>query len=618
MTENREHQLLEGDDVMRVLGGGRFKKKSIKSKFVSISLRDKLIFLFVGTLFVELLLFGCVMFFYLYINAKKNVSDNIDTTVTAVSEVMDQSFLVMENLVLELAASNGVQNWLDDSHYYDQGNPEFYLRKTEFSRELNRILIYSNAKKLDVVEYAAVFNDGYLLDYVDVQSVGGNKVQREVYKAYEAAKQETEKYIYSELVMGSENVIFHMRRMRSDFERDVPLVIMVATNERDIATQYENLVQNEGETVYLIDGENKVLSSNREDEIGSYIDEKIAECNTGEVYLNETYMMTSREVKNFGKGVRLVHLYPQSLLIKKVLEGIRTYIVLGILLIVICLVAAIIVSLKSTRFLNEFIHAMESVRNRNYDIRIREYKNAEINSLGRAFNEMTDELRELIRNKYESQILLNEMEIRFLQHQMNPHFLFNVLLTIQIKAKRSGNETIYKMVSKLSALLRASIYTNNVDRITVGEELEYTEFYLYLQKMRFEDRFFYKIIVEDEELKKCIIPKFVIEPIVENAVIHGIENIGNEGLIRIVLKKIGKDLIVTVQDNGVGFDVREYLDSLEQAKNGSSREKIGLKNVDLRLRHIYGEEYQIKIESEINTGTTIYIKIPVEEREENV
>lgn len=288
------------------------------------------------------------------------------------------------------------------------------------------------------------------------------------------------------------------------------------------------------------------------------------------------------------------------------------------MLIIICLIAAVVISLKSTGFLNEFIHAMESVRNRNYDIRIKEYKNAEINSLSRAFNEMMDELRELIRNKYESQILLNEMEIRFLQHQMNPHFLFNVLLTIQIKAKRSGNETIYKMVSKLSALLRASIYTNNVDRITVGEELEYTEFYLYLQKMRFEDRFFYKIIVEDEELKKSIIPKFVIEPIVENAVIHGIENIENEGVIRIVLKKMGTDLLVTVQDNGAGFDVKEYFNSLEQAENGSSREKIGLKNVDLRLRHIYGEEYRIKIKSKINTGTTIYIKIPIEEREENV
>ena len=618
MTENREHQLLEGDDLMRVLGGGRFKKGSIKSKFVSISLRDKLIFLFVGTLFVELLLFGCVMFFYLYIDAKKNVSDNIDTTVTAVSKVMDQSFLVMENLVLELAASNGVQNWLDDSHYYDQENLDFYLRKTEFSRELNRILIYSNAKKLDVVEYAAVFNNGYLLDYVDVQSVGGNKVQREVYKAYEEAKRETEKFIYSELVMGSENTIFHIRRMRSDFERDVQLIIMVATNERDIATQYEDLVQNEGEIVYLIDGENKVLSSNRENEIGSYIDEKIVECDNGEIYLDQTYMRTSREVKNLGEDVRLVHLYPQSLLIKKVMEGIRTYILLGVILIGICLVVAVLVGLKSTRFLNEFIHAMESVRDRNYDVRIREYKNAEINSLGKAFNEMTDELRELIRNKYESQILLNEMEIRFLQHQMNPHFLFNVLLTIQIKAKRSGNETIYKMVSKLSAILRASIYTNNVDRITVREELKYTEFYLYLQKMRFEDRFFYEIIVEDEELGKCIIPKFVIEPIVENAVIHGIENIENKGMIRIVLKKTGEDLLATVQDNGVGFDVKEYLDSLELTEYSPSREKIGLKNVDLRLRHIYGEQYRIKIESVINTGTIIYIKIPIEEREENV
>lgn len=199
MAENREHQLVEGDAVMRVSGGGHFKQKSIKSKFVSISLRDKLIFLFVGTLFVELLLFGCVMSFYLYINAKKNVSDNIDTTVTAVSEVMDQSFLVMENLVLELAASNGVQNWLDDSHYYDRENSEFYLRKTEFSRELNRILIYSNAKKLDVVEYAAVFNDGYLLDYVDVQSVGGNKVQREK-KMYNVIVADDEKNIREGIV----------------------------------------------------------------------------------------------------------------------------------------------------------------------------------------------------------------------------------------------------------------------------------------------------------------------------------------------------------------------------------------------------------------------------------
>ena len=599
---------------MRVSGGGHFKQKSIKSKFVSISLRDKLIFLFVGTLFVELLLFGCVMSFYLYINAKKNVSDNIDTTVTAVSEVMDQSFLVMENLVLELAASNGVQNWLDDSHYYDRENSEFYLRKTEFSRELNRILIYSNAKKLDVVEYAAVFNDGYLLDYVDVQSVGGNKVQREVYKAYEAAEQETEKYIYSELVMGSENVIFHIRRMRSDFERDVPLIIMVATNERDIASQYENLVQNEGEVVYLIDEENKVLSSNKEDEIGSYIDEKITECDTGEVYLNETYMMTSREVENLGKGVRLVHLYPQSLLIKKVLEGIRTYIILGVMLIIICLIAAVVISLKSTGFLNEFIHAMESVRNRNYDIRIKEYKNAEINSLGRAFNEMMDELRELIRNKYESQILLNEMEIRFLQHQMNPHFLFNSLNTGAQLAMMEDAEKTGIFVEKMADFFRYNVKKGQEDA-TLGEELEAVDNYIYILNVRFAGDIHFSSDV-DESVENVRVPSMILQPVVENAVNHGIRDIDWEGQIHLTVTRDPRGICISICENGKGMSEEEIQNVLSGNKEHSTQEGdstgIGMNNVISRLELYYEQPDLLEIYSEgAGKGTEVVIHIPL-------
>ena len=297
--------------------------------------------------------------------------------------------------------------------------------------------------------------------------------------------------------------------MRSDFERDVPLIIMVATNERDIASQYENLVQNEGEVVYLIDEENKVLSSNKEDEIGSYIDEKITECDTGEVYLNETYMMTSREVENLGKGVRLVHLYPQSLLIKKVLEGIRTYIILGVMLIIICLIAAVVISLKSTGFLNEFIHAMESVRNRNYDIRIKEYKNAEINSLGRAFNEMMDELRELIRNKYESQILLNEMEIRFLQHQMNPHFLFNTLQLISWKAYEYEAYPVCDMISSLSYMLQTDLYSNENKVYTLRDEMEYIKQYTLIIRCKYNNKIAIHTSVP-EHLLDCIIPKLII------------------------------------------------------------------------------------------------------------
>lgn len=595
------------------------EKKTIKGKFVSVSLRDKLIFLFVGVMFIDFLLLGCIIFFNLYSNEKESVSDNIDTTIAAVSEVMDQSFLVTENLVLELAASNGVQKWLDDAEYYNKENPDFYLRKMELNRELNRILIYSNAKKLDVVEYAVIFNDGELLEYADIQLVGDVKIRMGASNVYEGTEKEEKKFVYTELITNPENVMFHIRKMRSDFARENSLTIMVAMNERDIVRQYENLVREEGEIVYLIDEKNRVMSSNREEEVGSYIDKAFVQAmneNRKEVLLDQSYMMTLREMRNL-KGVKLVHLYPQKLLILEVLDGIKAYVILCIIIIVVCLVVAIVIGLRSTRFLNDFIWAMESVQNKNYDVQIKQYKNPEINSLGKAFNEMTNELRELIRNKYESQILLNEMEIRFLQHQMNPHFLFNVLLTIQIKAKRSNDETIYNMVSKLSALLRASIYTNNIGRITVKEELEYTEFYLYLQKMRFEDKIFYEIIVEDQELEKCMIPKFMIEPIVENAVIHGIENAENKGDIRIKLNRIGKDLLVVVSDNGAGFEVEKYYESMENTakreEKDSIREKIGLRNVELRLRHIYGGKYRIKIESEINKGTTIYIRVPIEE-----
>ena len=595
-------------------GTRRFTRK----KITSLSLRDKLIFLFAGAMFISMSLLGITMFVNVYNSTKESLSKNIATTVAALSDSLDQSFLVAENLVLELAASEGVQKWLDDGHYYDQENPEYYLRKTEFNSELQRLLIYSNAKKLNVVEYAAVFIGDSMLEYADIQSVGEGRIRSGAQKAYDELETDGDTYIYSQLVTEPENAIFHARRMKSYFDDGDQLIIMVATNERDIYKKYKHLLQNEGAVVYLVDEENRVLSSNMEKEIGQYLDKALVkgiENNSSEVELDGKYLIDSEYMED--SGMRLVHLYPKNMLATQVLEGIRPYVALCIGLIVVCLLSAVLIGLRTTRFLDEFVWAMNSVRRK-----IRKYKDPEIDRLGEAFNQMTAEIKELIQNKYESQILLNEMEIRFLQHQMNPHFLFNVLLTIQIKAKRCKDETIYHMVSTLSSLLRASIYTNNIEMITVREELEYAEFYLYLQKMRFDDRISYEVVIEDDSLKECMIPKFVIEPIVENAVIHGIENTESQGRIKITLKKEGEILTAEVEDNGVGFDVEKYRLSMEAEKEEDgirqSREKIGLRNVDLRIRHIYGEKYGIDIKSEINKGTVIRIRIPIKESDQNV
>ncbi len=171
----------------------------------------------------------------------------------------------------------------------------------------------------------------------------------------------------------------------------------------------------------------------------------------------------------------------------------------------------------------------------------------------------------------------------------------------------------------LSVLLRASIFTRDMKKITVREELEYVEFYLYLQSIRFEDKISYGITVEDEGIRKCMIPKFSIEPIVENAVIHGIESTDAMGDIQIGIRREKGDLVIQVTDNGIGFDAKQYQKEMEQKEQsgiGGAREKVGLKNVALRIRHIYGEQYGVKIESQKNRGTAIEIRIPAEVEQE--
>lgn len=585
-------------------------KEKKRVKLASVSLRDQLMLLFAGAMFAGMTLLGTILFFNLYQNAEKSMSDHIDTTVSAITKSLEQSFLITENLVLELTASEGVRNWVKDEDYYDRENPDFYVRKAELSREMQRALVYSNAKKLNVIEYAVIYENGELLEYTDIQAVGETAILYESRKAYEAIAMHEQEYVYTQLISGARNVIFHVRRVKSDFTGDNHLVIMIATNESSIRECYSDLSVEQGSAVYLLNQERQVFSCSQVDEIGQYREDTAS-------WDENEFLITQKAMKEF--EMQFVYLFPRKALTIQAFRGIKPYLALSVGIIIVCVAMALALGIRSTRFLDEFICALNSVREKNYDVQIKRYKNREIDRMGEAFNEMTRELKELVQNKYESQLLLNEMEIRFLQHQMNPHFLFNVLLTIQIKAKRCKDETVYQMVSRLSVLLRASIYTRDINKITVGEELEYVEFYLYLQKIRFEDKISYVITVEDEGIRECMIPKFVIEPIVENAVIHGIETIDILGKIQIDIRREEGDLVIQVRDNGRGFDTRQYQmeqEAKEKSGIGEGREKIGLRNVAVRIRHIYGEGYGVRIESEKNKGTLIEIRVPAEVKQE--
>ena len=216
----------------------------------------------------------------------------------------------------------------------------------------------------------------------------------------------------------------------------------------------------------------------------------------------------------------------------------------------------------------------------------------------------------------QAEILAKEMEFKTLQSQMNPHFLYNTLDAINWMAFKKGEMEICNLVSAISNLMRVSI-SNKQSIITLEQELEYVKDYLYIQRMRYKDRFetVYDI---DEVLLGQAIPKLVVQPIVENAIIHGFEKSQNKNVLFISAVRKGNDMNIIVRDTGAGM-TEEKADSLlkepvaEKGSGNASHTNLGMYAVHKRLQFLYGENYGLMVQSKAGEGTTVILHLPYEE-----
>lgn len=209
----------------------------------------------------------------------------------------------------------------------------------------------------------------------------------------------------------------------------------------------------------------------------------------------------------------------------------------------------------------------------------------------------------------EKQLLLKNSEIRSLQSQMDPHFLFNTLNTIAWNAQMSGNEEVYQMVIALGELLKTNTIAKESSYATLGDELRYVQLYSYLQKMRFEDKISVELQVAPE-LYGCRIPRFCIQPLVENAFVHGLEPKKGNGKLAVNVILQENQLEINVLDNGIGF---QEIPDIEQIApdSGGAHTHIGLHNLDRRLRLLFGESARLHISSVPYVCTTISFHVPL-------
>lgn len=227
------------------------------------------------------------------------------------------------------------------------------------------------------------------------------------------------------------------------------------------------------------------------------------------------------------------------------------------------------------------------------------------------FNRMSTQINELIVQVETEQGRKKEAEMQALMAQINPHFIYNSLESINSMAVLQGNRDISKMVISLGKLLRISI-SQNQELIPLHMELEHVRHYLDIQKFRFEDKFSYNINLP-ENLRTFMTQKLIVQPIVENALYHAIEQMENPGIIEVTAFELGSDMIIIVKDNGPGFDLSKMMSLW--GTEGSSQKKysdsgVGLKNVHERLNIRFGSPYGILVCSSPGFGSTIRIRIP--------
>ncbi len=292
--------------------------------------------------------------------------------------------------------------------------------------------------------------------------------------------------------------------------------------------------------------------------------------------------------------------------------------------LIICLTAValdilliVVFTRKFSRRVNRLMRRMDSVRNDDFEVKPADDAMDEIGVLSRSFSEMLERIRALIDEVYRSQLHAKNMElkakdaeIKALQSQMNPHFLFNCLESIRTNVLKKKDHETSDIIVSFSRLIRKSIDWKT-DLIELSQEKELVEDYLRMQKLRFQNRLSYNISIP-QELERVHILKFTLQPLVENAVLHGVEACEGHGRIEVAARQVGDTLHVTVGDNGAGMS-SERLQKLRATLAGEQGEgtSIGILNVQHRLRLYYGERYGLSIQSTPNEGTTVLLTMPV-------
>lgn len=391
-----------------------------------------------------------------------------------------------------------------------------------------------------------------------------------------------------------------------------PLMV-ISVSEAHIASIYAFL----GNDSYIMAPTGMIISAVDKSLIGTQADETIRE---------SAITSESNSIISVGNGEHYYVTYLPSfgsyLIVNSTTEALRATnsftLFAAVLIIAFGLLFSIIwanyISGFMTKPLMETKACIEQVRNGNMDIRCNITRQDEIGYLGESFNHMMDSLDEQIRQRNEQQNLAKENELRLLQSQINPHLLYNSLDSALYLMTMNNTDRSIEILEQLSSFFKLSLQRGS-KIVTIGSVIDHIDIYLKLQNLC-RMKHFRLNVVGDPALLQAQIMHMLVQPIVENSVIHGFDGSFTDGLIEISLEADGSDILIRITDDGMGMDEEDLarLKQILKAQNPPEN-SFALWNIAQRMRMYYGEQYTLQVDSEYGEYTTVSLRIPYHNQE---
>lgn len=576
-------------------------KRRLFRRFADLGIRNKLLLSFVLLISVPVLIIAIRSFMASGRIIEQKTNQYSHDILYQVTKTMEARLEKIEDISFNIIMNQDVQASLLNAGTRQLEPYEANLVRTRIESVLSSQVLYHD----EINAIYVVSSDGYVYEL--------DKTKQH-YGLMEAYVNEIRDAKGSIIWYGGMKGVVALARCINSTRTQKPVGYLVAYVEEKFLFELINRTYSvAGGDIFVIDGNGIIVSAGNKDMIGTVSGVVHSEGQT-EAYLfstqtvdNQTqYVALSEPMKN---GWRIVMRVPISAYQSEIATLRNTILLFAAVVLVLSVLLAWGLSMSISRPIRLLSTVMERFGEGDFSARCPVEAKDETGMLSATFNNMAKNINELVQKVYDEQLMKRDAELKSLQMQINPHFLYNTLETINWMARTHGTEDIGIMVKSLGDLMRATI--NGRDSILLKDEIVSLNNYLQIQKYRYIDKFSSDFDIEpDTEL--LFVPKLIVQPLVENALYHGIRPSLSNGTIIIRSRLENESLIIEVCDDGVGMTaemIENVLDT-EHHSDPSSPGSIGLQNVIKRIKVLYGNGYGIEIQSELGEGTKTTVRLP--------